>query len=209
MIPLGQFRDTFIIAVDDEGIAIVDQHVAHERVLFERITERLTKGRLESQRMLEPMLVELPAAARQALVAHAPDLERLGFELEEFGGEALRVTAIPALLRRDQSAFYAEGPLCYSQAWSMVYFLRSSGEVARRHDWSEILPRYFDTLKTAFAEELDALAARSEPIQVQTYLDACGRSRTQALDTAFEGIDLAELETAWAAFVEALEPAPE
>ena len=51
--PLGQFRDTFIIAVDDEGIAIIDQHVAHERVLFERITERLTSGRLESQRLLE------------------------------------------------------------------------------------------------------------------------------------------------------------
>jgi DNA mismatch repair protein MutL len=42
MIALGQFRDTFIIAVDDEGIAIIDQHVAHERVLFERITQRLT-----------------------------------------------------------------------------------------------------------------------------------------------------------------------
>ena len=42
MIPLGQFRDTFIIAVDDEGIAIIDQHVAHERVLFEQVMERLT-----------------------------------------------------------------------------------------------------------------------------------------------------------------------
>ena len=49
MIPLGQFRDTFIIAVDDEGIAIIDQHVAHERVLFERVMERLTTGRLESR----------------------------------------------------------------------------------------------------------------------------------------------------------------
>ena len=45
LMPLGQFRDTFIIAVDEEGIAIIDQHVAHERVLFERITERLTAGR--------------------------------------------------------------------------------------------------------------------------------------------------------------------
>ena len=45
MIPLGQFRDTFIIAVDDEGIAIIDQHVAHERVLFEQVMERLTAGR--------------------------------------------------------------------------------------------------------------------------------------------------------------------
>ena len=104
MIPLGQFRDTFIIAVDEEGIAIVDQHVAHERVLFERITERLTGGALESQRLLVPMLVDLPPAARQALTSHAADLERLGFELEEFGGESIKVTACPALLGREDCA---------------------------------------------------------------------------------------------------------
>ena len=104
MTALGQFRDTFIIAIDDEGIAIVDQHVAHERVLFERITERLTRGALESQRLLVPMLVDLPAAARQALTSHAADLERLGFELEEFGGESIRVTACPALLGREDCA---------------------------------------------------------------------------------------------------------
>lgn len=101
MIPLGQFRDTFIVAVDDEGIAIVDQHVAHERILFERIMDRLTAGRLESQRLLAPMILELPPAGRQALVARAADLDRLGFEVEEFGGEAIRVVACPALLRRD------------------------------------------------------------------------------------------------------------
>jgi len=104
MTALGQFRDTFIIAIDDEGIAIIDQHVAHERVLFERITERLTRGALESQRLLVPMLVDLPPAARQALTLHAADLERLGFELEEFGGEAIRVTACPALLEREACA---------------------------------------------------------------------------------------------------------
>ena len=102
MIALGQFRDTFIIAVDEEGIAIVDQHVAHERVLFERIVERLSAGRLESQRLLEPMLIDLPAAARQALVAHAAELDRMGFELEEFGGEAVRLVGVPALLRREE-----------------------------------------------------------------------------------------------------------
>src|SRR5262245_45823548 len=104
MVPLGQFRDTFIVAVDEEGIAIIDQHVAHERVLFERITERLTSGRLESQRLLEPMILELPPSSRQALVARAADLERLGFELEEFGGEAVRVNACPALLGREECA---------------------------------------------------------------------------------------------------------
>jgi DNA mismatch repair protein MutL len=102
MIALGQFRDTFIVAVDEDGIAIIDQHVAHERVLFERIVERLTAGRLESQRLLEPLLIDLSAAARQSLATHASELERLGFELEEFGGDSLRVTAVPALLRRDE-----------------------------------------------------------------------------------------------------------
>ena len=103
MIALGQFRDTFIVAVDDEGIAIIDQHVAHERVLFERIVERFTSGRLESQRLLEPMLIELSAGARQALAAHAGKLERMGFELEEFGGSAVRIAAVPALLTREDS----------------------------------------------------------------------------------------------------------
>jgi DNA mismatch repair protein MutL len=101
LMPLGQFRDTFIIAVDEDGIAIIDQHVAHERVLFERITERLTAGQLESQRLLEPMLVDMSAAGRQALVGRGTELERLGFELEEFGGATLRVSAFPALLTRE------------------------------------------------------------------------------------------------------------
>jgi DNA mismatch repair protein MutL len=104
MMALGQFRDTFIIAVDDEGIAIIDQHVAHERVLFERITERLSSGTFEGQRLLVPLLVALPASGRQALMAHAPDLVRLGFEVEEFGGDEVRISALPALLTREDGA---------------------------------------------------------------------------------------------------------
>jgi DNA mismatch repair protein MutL len=104
MIPLGQFRDTFIIAIDDEGICIVDQHVAHERVLFERIMDRLTAGRLESQRLLVPMMLELSPSERQALVARAEALDRFGFEIEEFGGDTVKVTAVPALLPRDECA---------------------------------------------------------------------------------------------------------
>jgi DNA mismatch repair protein MutL len=103
LMPLGQFRDTFIIAVDEEGIAIIDQHVAHERILFERITERLSTGRLESQRLLEPLLVELSASGRQSLESHAAALEKLGFEAEAFGGSLVRVSAVPALVRRDEA----------------------------------------------------------------------------------------------------------
>ena len=98
MMPLGQFRDTFIIAVDADGIAIIDQHVAHERVLFERVMERLSAGRLESQRLLEPLLVELSPEGRQALLSHSADLDRLGFGVDDFGGETLRLTALPAVL---------------------------------------------------------------------------------------------------------------
>jgi len=98
MIPLGQFRDTFIIAIDDEGVAIVDQHVAHERVLFEQITERLTAGRLESQRLLTPILLELSSAQRGALEQHRATLERFGMEIEEFGGDSVRLSGVPAVL---------------------------------------------------------------------------------------------------------------
>jgi DNA mismatch repair protein MutL len=98
MIPLGQFRDTFIIAVDDEGVAIIDQHVAHERVLFERVMQRLTAGRLESQRLLVAMVIDLPPAAIQSLVGRTSELAELGFEIEPFGETAIKVGAVPALL---------------------------------------------------------------------------------------------------------------
>jgi DNA mismatch repair protein MutL len=102
LIPLGQFRDTFIIAVDNDGVVIIDQHVAHERILYEQVTERLTRGSLESQRLLEPLLIALPPGARDALAAHAEDLARLGFEVESFGGDSVRVAAVPALLGRGE-----------------------------------------------------------------------------------------------------------
>jgi DNA mismatch repair protein MutL len=102
LIPLGQFRDTFIVAIDDEGIAIIDQHVAHERVLFERVMERLTAGSVESQRLLVPMVLELTPAAHDTLVGRAAELERLGFNLESFGKNTINVTAVPVLLRAEE-----------------------------------------------------------------------------------------------------------
>jgi DNA mismatch repair protein MutL len=104
MIALGQFRDTFIIAVDADGIAIIDQHVAHERVLFERVMQRLASGRLESQRLLVPLLLDFPPGALQALVGRTAELDRLGYELEPFGDHTIRVTAVPALLRTEDSS---------------------------------------------------------------------------------------------------------
>jgi len=102
MIPLGQFRDTFILAVDAEGIAIIDQHVAHERVLFEQVMEKLTNGRLESQRLLTPIIIEMSGAQRHALAAHLATLDRFGMEIEAFSGDSLCLTAVPAILDRSE-----------------------------------------------------------------------------------------------------------
>jgi DNA mismatch repair protein MutL len=104
MIPLGQFRDTFIIAIDDEGIAIIDQHVAHERVLFERVMQQLTRGDLESQRLLVPLLLDVPAAAQQLLSDRAQALARLGYDVEPFGDGTIKVSGVPALLSTEDSA---------------------------------------------------------------------------------------------------------
>ncbi len=104
LIPLGQFRDTFIIAVDDEGIAIIDQHVAHERVLFERVMEKLTAGPLESQRLLVPMVLDLAPSAVQALAGRTQELSRLGFDVEPFGAATVKIAAVPALLKAEDCA---------------------------------------------------------------------------------------------------------
>jgi DNA mismatch repair protein MutL len=104
MIPLGQFRDTFIIAMDDEGIAIIDQHVAHERVLFERVMQKLTAGTLESQGLLIPMILDVSIAEHDSLIARATELGRFGFEVESFGASSLKVTAVPALLDANDCA---------------------------------------------------------------------------------------------------------
>ena len=103
LIPLGQFRDTFIVAVDNEGIAIIDQHVAHERVLYEQVMARLTSGPLEGQRLLTPIVFELPSGQRQVLAAHEALLQRLAFEVAEFGGDSVQITTVPHLLRRGEA----------------------------------------------------------------------------------------------------------
>ncbi len=112
MVPLGQFRNTFIIAVDEEGIAIIDQHVAHERILFEQISERLLKGGMESQRLLTPVIMDFGAGEHATLKNHIGDLEKLGFALDDFGGSSIRVSAVPAILKWEDSETALRAAAC-------------------------------------------------------------------------------------------------
>jgi DNA mismatch repair protein MutL len=93
--PLGQLKESFILAAGDEGLWIIDQHVAHERVLFERILRDRQVERVQRQRFLMPMLVELKPWQMVIFAQIAEELEKNGFEVEPFGPQTLAVKAAP------------------------------------------------------------------------------------------------------------------
>lgn len=94
--PLGQVQNSFILAVNEEGLWIVDQHVAHERILFEKVMRERLVERVQRQRLLMPLLIDLMPAQMANFVAMAAELERNGFEAEPFGPRTLAVKAAPA-----------------------------------------------------------------------------------------------------------------
>jgi DNA mismatch repair protein MutL len=93
--PLGQLRESFILAAGDDGLWIIDQHVAHERVLFEKILRDRQVEKVQRQRLLMPMLVELKPWQMVVFAGIAEELERNGFEVEPFGPQTLAVKAAP------------------------------------------------------------------------------------------------------------------
>jgi DNA mismatch repair protein MutL len=99
---VGQIEDTFIVAHTAEEVFFVDQHVAHERVLFERLRGDLERGALVSQELLFPLPLELAPARRRALERVQAELGRLGFAIEGFGGGAVLLRAVPSLLLRTE-----------------------------------------------------------------------------------------------------------
>src|SRR5260370_5357469 len=93
--PLGQIRDSFIIAADPSGLWIIDQHVAHERVLFERILRQRETRHVESQRLLLPLIVELTAGQQAGFAEISDELRHKRFEVEPFGAGTIAVKAAP------------------------------------------------------------------------------------------------------------------
>ncbi len=94
--PLGQIRNSFILAVNEDGLWIVDQHVAHERVLFERILKQRAAQKVESQRLLMPIVLELSPAQQAVFAEIADELQHNGFEAEPFGARSVAVKVAPA-----------------------------------------------------------------------------------------------------------------
>jgi DNA mismatch repair protein MutL len=93
---LGQIRNSFILAVNEDGLWIIDQHVAHERVLFERVLRERSVQRVESQRLLMPLIIELTPAQQAIFSEIAEELAHNGFEAEPFGARSVAVKIAPA-----------------------------------------------------------------------------------------------------------------
>lgn len=106
--PLGaaraQVHENYIVAQTADGLVIVDQHAAHERLVYERLQTALLDGPVKSQGLLMPEVVELPEALAGGLAARAEELAELGLEIEAFGPGAVMVRSVPALLGQTDAA---------------------------------------------------------------------------------------------------------
>jgi DNA mismatch repair protein MutL len=94
--PLGQIHESFIIAAGRDGLWIIDQHVAHERILFEQVMKQRAAGRVEMQRLLMPVILQLTPEQQIDYARIADELHASGFETEPFGNRTIAIKAAPA-----------------------------------------------------------------------------------------------------------------
>ncbi|MDP6667897.1 MAG: DNA mismatch repair endonuclease MutL [Dehalococcoidia bacterium] len=95
---IGQVHETYVITEGPDGVYLIDQHAAHERVTFERVTRRFDQNVNESQPLLEPATIDLAPGAMTVVQEHLEELNRVGWGVDEFGGSGLIVRSVPAEL---------------------------------------------------------------------------------------------------------------
>lgn len=96
----AQIKGVFILAENAQGLVLVDMHAAHERIVYERMKKQWEVDRLISQPLLVPIVIAMESSQLKTWQAFEADFQRLGFEMEPFGPEQLKVTAVPALLAK-------------------------------------------------------------------------------------------------------------
>ena len=94
---IGQIGVTYLVAEGPDGLYLIDQHAAHERVLFEKLMTQYASKSIPSQALLTPAVVELPPASARMLESQLPVLQHFGFAVESFGQNAFQVRAMPTL----------------------------------------------------------------------------------------------------------------
>jgi DNA mismatch repair protein MutL len=101
---IGQIGATYLVAEGPDGLYLIDQHAAHERVLFEKLMSQHEQRRIPSQALLGPVVVDLPRASAGMLVTQLPVLQHFGFDVEPFGTNSFQVRAVPALFAKSDPA---------------------------------------------------------------------------------------------------------
>src|SRR5207244_8415757 len=96
IVAIGQHRESYILASGPEGLLVIDQHAAHERILYERMRDRIASGRVLSQKLLMRVLFEATPEESETLAAAFKDLAAAGFELEPMSGRSYAIAALPA-----------------------------------------------------------------------------------------------------------------
>jgi DNA mismatch repair protein MutL len=94
---LGQLQDSYIIACDSQGLLIIDQHVAHERILYEKLAKAMQTSNVETQGLLVPLSLELPPHQIALLGRVMPELNANGFHVEPFGGNSVLIRSVPVI----------------------------------------------------------------------------------------------------------------
>ncbi len=145
--PLGQLHDSFILAAGRDGLWIVDQHVAHERILFEKLLAARAAGRVEVQRLLMPLIVQLTPGQQIEYARIESELAANGFETEPFGNRTIAIKAAPAAI----------GP---AELERVLFEILEIAETEARHV-------SLDDLRRAIAASLACRAA----IKINTHLD--------------------------------------
>jgi DNA mismatch repair protein MutL len=127
LVPLGQIRDSYIVVRFSGGMMLVDQHAAHERVLFEQLSRAAAGGQPAAQRLLHPLVVDLPPAQARIVESRAEDFAALGFEVEEFGPGSVALRSMPASIDPDMAEELLSG-----MAADLESFGRASPEKLRK-----------------------------------------------------------------------------
>ncbi len=96
---LGQLKESYIIASDSDGLLIIDQHVAHERILYEKLATAMQNNVVETQGLLVPLSLELPPHQIAMVERILPELHRNGFQIENFGGNTVLIRSVPAIAK--------------------------------------------------------------------------------------------------------------
>jgi DNA mismatch repair protein MutL len=171
---VGQVSNTYIIAEGPDGLFLVDQHAAHERVLYEKLGAALERGDLPIQPLLQPVPLEFTAAQRAEIEPVLPLMAELGFELEPFGDQAVLVRAVPAV--------YAESRRDVGR--DLIEILDTVVHGTRPERWREemaITLACHSAIRAGQTLSLDEMRALVQRLELCSYPRACAHGRPTML----------------------------